>query len=616
MRRAQRLWVPCLLLAALSLFAYWPVLGNGFVTIDDTDYVTDNPRVQQGLTPSSLHWAWTTAHSANWHPLTWMSHMLDWELHGPDPRGHHLSSLLLHVASAVLLLLALERATGSPARSAIVAGLFAVHPLHVESVAWVAERKDVLSTFFWMLATWAYVRFVEAPGAGRYLLVIAAFAVGLTAKPMLVTLPFTLLLLDVWPLSRWKPGESGGGPLPWPLLREKVPLFALSIASSVVTILAQRSGRAVATLDTFPFAVRLENALVSYATYLWKTIWPSGLSVFYIHPEQGLAPWQVGLSALVVAAVTLATFRARSRRPFLLVGWLWYVGTLVPVIGLVQVGSQAMANRYTYVPLVGLFLMAAWGVPDLIDSLRRRRESATGIGPGSAAEGTRWLALPAVALLVLLAADTRAETRHWRDSASLFERALEVSPDNYMAHFGLGLTLSNEGKIDEAIGEYRTALRLRPDDARTHGNLALLLTGQGKLEEAHAHAQEAVRLDPGYPDAHSNLGVVLDAEGRTEEAIQEYREALAIDSDDPQVRNNLGSALARLGRMDEAILEFRYAISSRRDYREARGSLARALFATSRFAECWKEIQEARRHGLDVPPDLLRELSARMPEPP
>ena len=613
MQSAQRLWVPCLLLAALSLFAFWPVLGNGFVEIDDPDYVTDNAWIQQGLTPSGLRWAWTTVHGANWHPLTWMSHMLDWELHGPDPRGHHLTSLLLHIASAVVLFLALERATGSPARSAVVAALFAVHPLHVESVAWVAERKDVLSTFFWMLATWAYVRFVEAPGTGRYLLVIAAFAVGLTAKPMLVTLPFTLLLLDLWPLSRWKLRDGNGsrGPIPWLLLREKVPLFALSIASSAATILAQRSGRAVATLDAFPLASRLGNAVVSYATYLWKTIWPSGLSFYYLHSSD-LGPWRIGLSALVLAVVTLAAFRARSRRPVLLVGWLWFVGTLVPVIGLVQVGSQGMANRYTYVPIVGLFLMAAWGVPDLVGSLQRRRVSAT----GTRAEGPRWLALPTVALLLALAVDTRTEARYWRDSASLFERALEVSPDNYMAHFGLGLMLSHEGKVDEAIGQYRTTLRLRPDDARTHTNLALLLTGLGKLEEAHGHAQEAVRLYPGFGDAHSNLGVVLDAEGRTEEAIQEYQEALAIDPDDPQVRNNLGSALAKLGRLDEAILEFRSAIRSSPGYRMARGNLARALFATSRFADCWKEIQESRRLGFDVPPDLLRDLFAMMPEPP
>src|SRR5688572_17648286 len=440
MRSAQRLWIPCLLLAALSVFAFWPVLGNGFVEIDDPDYVTDNARVQQGLTPSGLLWAWTTVHAANWHPLTWMSHMLDWELHGPDPMGHHLSSLLLHIASAVVLFLALERATRSPARSAVVAALFAVHPLHVESVAWVAERKDVLSTFFWMLATWAYVRFVEAPGTARYLLVIAAFAVGLTAKPMLVTLPFTLLLLDLWPLSRWKlrDANGSGGPLPWPLLREKVPLFALSIASCAATILAQRSGRAVATLDTFSPASRLGNAALSYATYLWKTLWPSGLSFYYPH-SSGLGPWRIGLSALVLAAVTAAVFRARSRRPYLLVGWLWFVGTLVPVIGLVQVGSQAMANRYTYVPLVGLFLVAAWGVPDLVESLQQRR--------GTRAEGPRGLALPAVVLLLALAVASRAETRHWRDSASLFERALQVSPDNHMAHFGLGLVLSREGKV-------------------------------------------------------------------------------------------------------------------------------------------------------------------------
>jgi len=289
------------------------------------------------------------------------------------------------------------------------------------------------------------------------------------------------------------------------------------------------------------------------------------------------------------------------------VGWLWYVGTLVPVIGLVQVGSQAMADRYAYLPLVGIFLMVAWGVPDLIETMQGRRTGG--------AEAPRWLALPAAALLLALAVDTRAETRYWRDSTTLFERALQVSPDNYMAHFCLGLTLSHEGRVDEAIGQYQATLRVRPDDARTHGNLALLLTGQGKLDEALAHAQEAVRIFPGYADARSNLGVVLDAKGRTEEAILEYQAAVGIDPGNPQVRNNLGSALAKQGRLDEAILEFRSAIRARPDYRQARGNLARALFATNRFADAWQEIQESRRLGLDVPPDLLRDLSARMPEP-
>jgi len=535
--------------------------------------------------------------------------MLDQDLFGSDPWGHHLTSLLLHIASALVLFLTLERTTGSPARSLVAAALFAVHPLHVESVAWVSERKDVLSTFFWMLALLAYVRYAEAPGTGRYLLVIAAFAAGLTAKPMLVTLPFTLLLFDVWPLSRWRSGAGEGGGGPWPLVREKLPLFALSIASCVVTFVAQRGGRAVAALDVYPLAIRLENALVSYATYLWKTLWPSGLSFFYVHPKQGLALWQVGLSATLLVAVTLVAFRARSRRPYLLVGWLWYLGTMVPVIGLVQVGSQGMANRYTYVPLIGIFLAAAWGVPDLFDSLQRR---VSAIGSGS---GPRWLALPVMALLAALAVDARAETRYWRDSATLYERALQVSPDNYMAHFGLGVTRAREGKIDEAIAHYRSALSLQPDDARTRSNLALLLTGQGKLEEALAEAQEAVRFGPGFADAHSNMGVVLAALGRTEEAIQKYEDALAIDPDDSQVHNNLGSALAKLGRMDEAIREFRSAVVSRPDYRMARANLARALFATDRLADAWKEIQESRRLGLEVPPDLLRDLSASMPEP-
>jgi len=615
--RAQRLGLVCLALALLSLFAFWPVLGNGFVEYDDPTYVTKNARVQQGLTLAGVVWAWTTFHAANWHPLTWISHMLDWELYGPAALGHHLTSLLLHVAAALLLFLALERATASPARSAAVAALFAVHPLHVESVAWIAERKDVLSTFFWMLTTWAYVRYAEVPRTGRYLPVLAAFAAGLTAKAMLVTLPLTLLLLDLWPLSRWKLGRGSGsrGAVPWPLLREKVPLFALSLVSIVMTFLAQRGSGAVATLGVFSFESRLGNAVFSYGMYLWKTLVPTDLSFFYPHPRRGLAPWQIAVSAAVLAVVTLAVVRARARRPDLLAGWLWYLGTLVPVIGLVQVGSQGMANRYTYVPLVGIFIMAAWGMPDLIDVLRRRWVRASGARPGSAAEGPRWLVLPLAALLVALAVDTRVEAGYWRDAATLYARALEVSPENYMAHFGLGVMLARDGKVEEAIAQYQASLRARPDYAKTHSNLAWLLSGQGKLDEAYRHAREAVRLDPGLADAHYSLGTVLSKLGRTQEAVQEYDRALQIDPDDAQIRNNLGSALARQGKMDEAIREFHSAIRLQPDYGVAHGNLAGALFATGQLAEAWKEIREARRLGFDVPPDLMRDLSARMPEP-
>ncbi len=369
-------------LVLLTVAGFWPSIGNGFVNYDDDEYVTENPHVQAGLTLNGMRWALTATEAANWHPLTWVSHMADRSLFGADPRGHHLSSLIWHLANVVLLFLVLFRMTGATGRSAAVASLFALHPLHVESVAWISERKDVLSTFFWILTLWAYARYANRPGPRRYLLVVAFLALGLACKPMLVSVPLVLLLLDFWPLDRLHPPY-------WPVVREKIPLVILAAASSVITLVAQHRGGALGSFERLPLSMRLENAVVSYAGYLWKTIRPVGLSIVYPHPGPGRPGWQVAGAMALLAAISYGAIRARRRRPYLLVGWLWFLVTLVPVIGLVQVGEQAMADRYTYVPLVGPFVAVVWGAADLVRRVggteRQRRASTAAVAAASAA---------------------------------------------------------------------------------------------------------------------------------------------------------------------------------------------------------------------------------------
>lgn len=442
---------PALLAAALSLLtlaAFWPSLGNGFVNLDDPLYVTGNRMVRKGITPEGLAWVRTANVANNWHPLTMLSHMLDCQLFGMSPAAHHSTSLFLHLANVLLLFAVLRRMTGAAGRSAAVAGLFAVHPLHVESVAWVAERKDVLSALFWLLAMAAYHRYALRPSIGRYLLVAPATALGLMAKPMVVTLPLVLLLLDVWPLGRltFEPG--------WErrlarLAAEKLPLLALSAAASLVTLHYQTTS--LVSLETLPWRVRLANAAVSYAAYLGKSFSPRNLAVFYPLPGEIPAWKALGAAGLIAGLTALAVWKAR-KAPWLLVGWLWFLGTLVPVIGLVQVGRQAMADRYTYLPSIGLFLMICWGLPAL--SASRRWRAA--------------LAVASILALLTLAAATRVQVRHWSSSFTLYRHALAVTRGNYFAHLGLARALAARKDWTGAAEQYRAALALRPGlrDAR------------------------------------------------------------------------------------------------------------------------------------------------------
>ncbi|MBZ5640189.1 MAG: tetratricopeptide repeat protein [Acidobacteriia bacterium] len=650
MSRSARVPVRLLVLALLAagtLAAFWPVLHHDFDEYDDAQYVTRNAHVRGGLTSGGVAWALTSFYASNWHPLTWMSHMLDWRLYGANAGGHHVTSLLLHLLNSCLLFLILHRATGVPGRSAVVAALFAVHPLHVESVAWIAERKDVLSTLFWMLATLAYVRRVPGSGIADRAAVAILFALGLSAKPMLVTLPFTLLLLDFWPLGRWgRDGSARAFPrIPSALLREKLPLFVLSAASCAVTIAAQH--RALASMERYPAGVRTGNALVSYAAYLGKTVWPAALSVFYPHTEALAAPLRVAISTLVLVAATVAAFLLRRTRPYVIFGWLWYLGTLVPVIGLVQVGKQAMADRYTYVPLIGIFVIAVWGAADALGALARLRASGGG-KRARADQDAAWMALPAAMVLVPLMLATRGQLAYWRDAVTLFTRAvtvadsavartnlgeallnrdrtaeaeeqfraaLRIDPSASEAHNSLGFILEKEGRPDDALRFYKEATRLEPGYAIAHRNLGRLLARLGRLDEAVVHDERSVALDPGDAETLAGLGVALASLGRFGEAALRYEAALRIDPRSPEVENNLGTALSRLGRGDEAFRHFAEAVRLKPGYAVAHYNLATALYDRGAFAEAWTEVRRARALGFLPPPRFLEMLAAKMPEP-
>jgi tetratricopeptide (TPR) repeat protein len=553
-------------LAALCVAVYAGVWSFGFVQFDDPQYVYQNPNIANGLTWRGLQWAFTTGYAMNWHPVTWVSHMVDIQLFGLAPGPPHAINLLLHIGSTLLLFWILATTTGARGASATVAALFAVHPLHVESVAWISERKDVLSTFFWMLTIAAYVRYVEAPSGRRYGLVAICLAIGLMCKPMLVTLPFVLLLLDWWPLRRLQV-TRGLKPAGYVLLKEKLPLIALAIASSVATLIAQQRGGAVVRLETMPIALRIQSAVVSYVAYLWKTIWPADLYMFYPHAVS-LPAGEVAACAAILIAITAGVLIARSWR-YAAVGWFWYLATLVPVIGLVQVGRQAMADRYTYIPLIGVFLIVVWAAKDSIAALSARR----------------WLG-PLLAACVILpsAVVARAQVQHWRNDQTLWTHALTIAADldprraslatQYLLAEGnvvplqtllfsqasgsdvfpalarqyLGRLFARHDRLDDAIAMFQDAIRLGPTIPEFHGDLAGLYVRQQRLDAAVTEFREAVRLGPNVPEAHRNLAVALAQLGRNDEAVRELQEVLRLKPDAADVRQALADFLRKIGR--------------------------------------------------------------------
>jgi protein O-mannosyl-transferase len=577
-------------LALATLAVYFQVGGLDFTDFDDPSYVFANPRIVAGLTWTGVTWAFTHAHAANWHPLTSISHMLDCQLFGPNPGGPHVINLLLHMLNGVVLFGLLRRLTGSVWRSAAVAALFALHPLHVESVAWVSERKDVLSTLFGLLCLHAYAKYAEiksgaedSPGSSStsagpyYRLALLLFALGLMSKPMLVTLPCLLLLLDCWPLGRFSPATLLSRPAALkPLVSEKIPFFALSATSCVVTFLVQKAGGAVAPLDHLPLTARLGNAIVSYVRYLGKCVWPSDLCVLYPYQDWSLLSVVLALGGLV--GLTFLVLRQREQRPYLLVGWAWYLGSLVPVIGLAQVGCQAIADRYTYLPSIGLFVMLAWGLGEVVGPSKGRRLALAGL---------------ATLTLVIFGILTQAQVMYWQNTETLFRHAIAVTSRNASAYVTLGRYFGRLREGQQAERCYRTALGLDPRSHTAWNNLACVLIDQGRFEEGLASCQQALRSAPTFAEAHNNLGTALLKSGKPERAVGHYTEALRLNPDYEEAHYNVGNALVSLGNLAQALEHYRAALEINPRSANARNNCGLLLAAEGRFHEAIVEFKAA-----------------------
>jgi tetratricopeptide (TPR) repeat protein len=547
----------CAALAAATLAVFWGARQCQFVNYDDPAYITSNQDIQHGLTGPSVRWAFQTGAASNWHPLTWLSHLADVQFYGMEPAGHHLTSVLLHTINGVLLFLILRKMTGALWPSAFVAAMFALHPLRVESVAWVSERKDVLSTMFWMLTVWAYVRYADNLKSQIsnfklfYALAILFFALGLMSKPMLVTLPIVLLLLDYWPLQRWPRGLAK-------LVAEKIPFLILAAASSVVTFLVQRQGGAVAALAGVPLGARVGNAFISYVRYLAKIFWPAGLSPLYPHP--GYWPWwEVAGAVLVLVAITAWVIRQAHAQPYLVVGWFWFVIMLAPTIGLVQVGIQSMADRYTYVASVGVWIMLAWGANEWIKTQPWILGTA---------------AVLAVGTCIIL---TPRQVAYWRTSETLFQHAVEVTDNNYLAYNNLGFDLSNRGETERAMSNFQKSLAINPNYDEARNNLGYALAALGRYQEATNEYIKALSLNPRLTEAHNNLGVALGNLGLSDAGIHEFQVTLEENPRHASAHNNYGVALAKRGKLDEAIAQFRLALDCQPDYLGAHSDLGNAL---------------------------------------
>jgi len=545
----------CLALVAVTWAVFGQTLTHDFVNFDDHVYVYENPLVAKGLSTEGVIGAFTHAHARNWHPLTTLTHMLDCQLYRLNASGHHITNVILHTIAVLLLFLVLGQMTGALWQSGFVAALFAIHPLHVESVAWIAERKDVLSAVFFMLTLAAYARYARGPSPGRYLLMALLFALGLMSKPMLVTLPFVLLLLDYWPLGRIGGQKSEVGKQLRTLITEKIPLFALSALSCIATLLAQRQGPSA--IDQLPFLWRLNNALVSYVTYIWQMLWPARLAVFYPHPNDRLPLVEVIVAITLLVGISLLVIYLRRTKHYLVTGWFWYLGMFVPVIGLVQVGEQAHADRYTYLPQIGLYIMITWTLGDLIQKSPGRAQRAV-------------VAIAATIVIALLSIRAFVQTSYWKNSETLWNHALAITGENDVAHNNLGFLFLRKGELDQAISQFQEALNIRSRNSESHYSLgaALIQSNLGNAlarkqlwDEAIDHLQEAVRLRPDYADAYFNLGSVLFQRGRIDQAIAQWRKALAIRPLDAEAHRNVAIALRRQGRLKEAISEYEQALN-------------------------------------------------------
>lgn len=583
------------LLAAIVWVVFGQTLGHDFVNFDDETYVYGNAKVARGLTLQGVAWSFTHILSSNWHPLTVISHMLDCQLYGLRSGGHHFTNVLLHTIAAILLFLVLRQMTGALWRSAFIAAVFAIHPLRVESVAWIAERKDVLSAVFFMLTLGAYVRYVRQPSFAGYLSIAVLFALGLMCKPMLVTLPFVLLLLDYWPLNRFARSESprskviGIGEhlsLFWRLVVEKIPLLVLSAASSVGTLLAQR--QTINLIEELSLPWRVGNAFVTFITYIRQMALPVRLAPFYPHPRSSLPLWEVTLSIALLILISAVVLALRQKRPYLLTGWLWYLAMLVPVSGVVQVGLQAHADRYTYLPQIGLYLLVTWTVADLSTSWRHRRAI---------------LSIVTTVLLVALTWLAWIQTSYWRDSVSLWRRALAVTSNNVKAHNDLAGALMEKGLSDEAILQAQMALNIQPGSVDAYSNLGAAYSRNGQPEQALAYLRKVLEIEPKRRRLHFNIATALLQKGDVEQAIAHYQKELQIQPDFAEAHNNLASALFRKGHPGEAFVHVKKALELKPNYAQARNNLAIALSQKGQMNEAiaqWEQTLETHPGDTDA----------------
>ena len=573
-----------LFLAAISLVVFGQTIRYDFVNFDDDLYVYNAPAIQAGLTAQGIALAFTSQHARNWHPLATLSHMLDCQLYGLKPGGHHATNVILHIITVLLLFRVLREMTGAVWKSAIVAALFAVHPLHVESVAWVSERKDVLSAMFFLLMLGAYVRYARAPSMTRYLLVAVLFAAGLMSKPMLVSVPAILLLLDYWPLRRFeqpssttgktKIVNSGNQPCTRQrLFLEKIPLFVLAGGSCVATFVLQK--RATGAIPPLPFLWRVENAFVSYMIYVWKTLWPTHLAVFYPHPNNTLPIWVVILAMMLLLAITVSAIVFRNKRPYVFTGWSWYLVMLMPVIGLIQVGEQGHADRYTYLPHIGLFLLAVWFAAD-VAAVRESR--------------SRFATATAAVIILALASAAFIQASYWRNSETLWTHALDVTSDNDVAHNNLGYLRVDQGELDKAIAHFEAALEIRSRKLDPHYdvgsafvqmNLADALARKGQPDEALVHYEEAIRLQPNYANAYYNRGNVLFTKGRIDEAMADWEKTLQIQPNDADAHTCIGNAFLRQSSPKEAIAHYEKAMALAPGDPHSRNNIAWVLATSS-----------------------------------
>ncbi|MEE9911974.1 MAG: tetratricopeptide repeat protein [Deltaproteobacteria bacterium] len=619
--------VVCIVLAVVTLAVFWQVKHHDFVNFDDHIYVTENRHIQSGITLTGLHWAFSTTYAEFWHPLTWLSLMLDYQLYGLNAGGYHLTNLLLHIMSTLLLFWLFHRMTGALWKSAFIAALFALHPLHVESVAWVSERKDVLSAFFWMLTLCLYVYYTEKPVIKRYWLVLLCFACGLMSKSMVVTLPVVLILLDYWPLGRLQsqaiktgatpvvtasanqgqqktrsknktpknnispsidrklPETKIAGIIPSWQLWEKIPFFALSAVFSIITIYAQYKPPE----SHFPLSSRIANAFVSFVTYLVKLFWPHDLTVFYPFPHQ-LSAWQIAGAILLMIVISTAVMITIKRLPYLFVGWLWYAITLLPVIGIIQVGDFAMADRYMYLPAIGISLMLAWGVPSLFRRADLRQK----------------ILIPAgISVLAILAVLSWQQCRYWKNSIDLFSHALQVTKNNVLAHNSLGAALFEAGRVKEAIANYQAAVEINPYNDKAHSNLGLALAAEGKIEEAITHYRAAIDFNPKSEAAHVNMGSALARAGKYEEAANHYRTAIKLNPHYDDAYYNFANLLVKQGKVEEALTHYRRAVEINSGHQEALANAADILVRQGKIAEA----AESYRQILKINPASFKALN-------